>query len=196
MFNPVGVAARAVAHRIDNMNETKPVPTKIGAVLKGACAALIVLPILMYLDGMGPSTNSFAEFATAMGVTFLPGGFAGLFVRWNLKKHFTPAHKPPTKIGAFLKGGGVGFVIFWAWLFVAASYLRAEEAYDNAVRAIKSAVPANEFYYVCDGGPSLAVYILLFAFMGGCAGMFLWWNYEKYFATIHTPKTDNEPRGA
>jgi len=162
------------------MNETKPVPTYLGAFLKGGCVgfavglAYAVLFFSLLLFVVANDNAILRVLVTAMLIfhMFLPGGCVGLYMRWNYDRYFTTQNqetlqkddtqKIPTKIGAFFKGGCVSSAVFLMYFLY------------------------RDF---CDYAPAGATSICSFL-MSGFAGLFLRWNYRKYFITNSTPTTD------
>ena len=150
------------------MTVTKPVPTYIGAFIKGGCVSVVVLRTYLVLDFIhNPIAGNVCIFAI--------GGFAGLFMWWNYRQYFTAANmndarKTPIKIGAFLKGGCIGWPVFLAYLIL-----------DDLLLGVD-----NEAYEI--------IRIIICSFLpGGCVGLFLRWNYQKYFTAANTPQTDATP---
>ena len=152
------------------MNEAKPVPTYIGAFLKGGCVSGAVFFAFMSLIRFlllrrGEDAHAPAMVA-GMICMFSTGGCAGLFLRLDYRKYFATGIKQiPTKIGAFLKGGCVSFSVFLAYIGLAWLWV------------------GN---YAWDLSP---IIICVFA-MGGFAGLFLRWDYRNHFTAVHTPTTD------
>jgi len=154
------------------MNETKPVPTYIGAFLKGGCVCLVVFLVDMGLDKLEREVTATYYLAESTIFLLWMGGCAGLFIRWNYKKHFKAAfqmdelRRGPTQFVAFFKGACVGFLVFTALCLIDESLLFRRDVY----------IPALDMIY---------------AFLtGGCVGLFLRWNYRNHFIIASTPTMD------